>query len=270
MPEIVFGSDKKPPFSKLSRTFYTEMLDSWAVPRVHIATPERAYNAAMRTHTDFREAVDHLPEAAVLVLDGITWEEYEQVLEDLDEHPGVRVTYDQGRLEIVTTSAAHEKRKDFILRLVHVLSEKLQVGIEALGGTTEKRKRDLKGTEPDTCFYVGNLERIIGKDELNLEVDSPPDIVVEVDKSNQSLNKFPIYATFGVPEIWRYDVRRKGAQIYELRDKSYSEVTASRFFSILTSTVLGDFVEQSTAQGQTAALATFRQWVRSSAHPRDP
>ena len=212
---------------------------------------------------DLRNAVDHLPDAAVLVLDGVTWEEYEAILQDFEDSPRVRITYDQGRLEFVTTSFAHEKRKEFIVLLVHVLCEELGLGMESAGQTTEKRKRDLKGTEPDTCFYIGNLQRVIGKEELNLEVDPPPDIVVEIDKSNQSLHKFPIYAAFGVPEIWRCIVRSKRAQIYELRDGSYLEIPASRFFPMLTSGALADFIEQSQARGQTAALAAFRQWIRN-------
>jgi Uma2 family endonuclease len=213
--------------------------------------------------TNVREALDHLPEAAVLVLEGITWEQYEELLQDLEDRPGVRVTYDQGRLEIVTTSAGHEAWKEFVLSLVRILSEELEIDLESRGGTTEKRKRDAKGTEPDTCFYLTHAARVIGKDEIDLNVDPPPDIVVEIDKSNQSLNKFPIYAAFGVPEIWRYVGKRKRAEFYELLKNSYVEIAASRFFPILTSGVLADFIEQSKTRGQTAALSAFRGWVRS-------
>jgi len=59
--------------------------------------------------------------------------------------------------------------------LVQALSEELNASVEGAGSTTEKRKRDSKGTEPDSSFYVGNVERILGKEELNLEIDSPPD-----------------------------------------------------------------------------------------------
>jgi Uma2 family endonuclease len=213
---------------------------------------------------DVRCAVDHLPPAAVLTLDGITWEEYEQISEDLEDRPSIRVTYDQGTLDIVTNSHAHGKREYFVGLLVWVLSEELGPDVEGIGHTTEKRKRDLKGTEPDGSFYVGNLERTIGKEELNLETDAPPDIVVEIDKSSQSLRKFPIYATFGVPEIWRYLVRRKEAQIFALRDGAYVEIPASRFFPILTGAVLARFIEQSSTHGQTAALAAFRRWVKKN------
>lgn len=217
----------------------------------------------MRTlSTDLREAVDHLPEAAVLTIDPFAWDDYEQLLEEMEDHPGVRITYDRGKLEIVTTSREHEEWKEFILRLVQVLCEELHLDLQSYGGATQKRKRDARGTEPDTCFYVANAKRVIGKDGDIL--NPPPDVVVEVDKSNQSLHKFPIYATFGVPEIWRCDVRRSLIVMYELSAGSYVEIPSSRSFPILTGRVLIDFIGQSRIHGQMAALTAFRRWVKKN------
>jgi len=217
----------------------------------------------MRTSTDFRQAVDHLPDAAVLLLDGIGWDDYEQVLEDLGDRPGIRVTYDRGKLEIVTTSSEHEAWKEFILCLVFVLCEELNLNLQSYGGTTWKRKQDLRGTEADTCFYVATAERVIGKREIDLAVDPPPDIVVEIDKANQSLNKFPIYASFGVPEIWRCDVKRRRIQIYELQNNAYVEISSSLSFPALTANIVVTFVERSQTEGQMAALAAFRRWLNT-------
>ncbi|MBI4471996.1 MAG: Uma2 family endonuclease, partial [Acidobacteria bacterium] len=223
---------------------------------------------AMRAlKTELMDAVDHLPSASVLVLDDVSWEEYEEILVHLESRPSIRTTYDQGRLEIVTTSPVHEKWKEFILGLVRVVCQELNIAAESYGGFTQKKRKDEKGTEADTCFYIANAERMIGKDEIDINVDPPPDIVVEVDKANQSLRKFPIYATFGVPEIWRCDVRHKQIEIYELRDKKYVENPSSRFFPILTGAVLVDFIEQSRTIGQTAALAVFQEWIRSAPKP---
>jgi Uma2 family endonuclease len=213
--------------------------------------------------TDLQDVVWHLPQAAVLVLDDISWEEYEHILEDLAERPSIRTTYDQGRLEIVTTSPAHERWKVFIEILVSALSEEYGIDTESCGGMTQKRKRDQKGTEADTCFYVANAKVIIGRDDFDLDTAPPPDIVVEVDKANQSLNKFPIYATFGVPEIWRCDVRRKRIEMYALRNNSYVRIESSRFFPILTPAVLLNFIEQCKTQGQIATLTSFRVWLRA-------
>jgi Uma2 family endonuclease len=213
--------------------------------------------------TDVAAAVEHLPPAAVLTLDDVSWEGYELILEEFDERPALRITYDQGRLDIVTTSRAHERRHVFISRMICAIADELNIDVEGIGGTTEKSKRHQKGTEPDASFYIGSLERTIGKEELNLETDAPPDLVIEIDKSNQSLRKLPIYAAFGVPEVWRYVVRGKKAEICQLIDKTYVECSASRFFPVLTTSILARFVEQSAAEGQPAALKAFRRWLKT-------
>ena len=137
-------------------------------------TTDLVYNVGMRRlNTNLGDAVDHLPEAAVLVLDDVGWEDYEALLEDLEDRPGIRVTYNRGRLEIVTTSSEHENWKEFIIRLVHVLCEELNVSLESYGGTTWKSKKDLQGTEADTCFYSATAHRVIGKPQIDLKTDPP-------------------------------------------------------------------------------------------------
>ena len=70
----------------------------------------------------------------------------------------------------------HEAWKEFILCLVFVLCEELNLNLQSYGGTTWKRKQDLRGTEADTCFYVATAERVIGKREIDLAVDPPPEM----------------------------------------------------------------------------------------------
>ena len=210
---------------------------------------------------DYRQAIDHLPEGATLVLADVSWEDYERLLEDLTERPGVRVTYDQGKVEIMSPLPKHEKYKEFVSHLIALLADELNIDVESFGSTTWKRREALKATEPDLCFYVANAEHVIGKDELDLDVDPPPDLAIEIDVTNESLSKFPVYATLGVPEIWRYVSKRKSVLMYELRDGEYVDIPASRSFPMLTPQVLADFLEQSKADGRTKVLAMFRRWL---------
>jgi Uma2 family endonuclease len=213
---------------------------------------------------DYREVIDHLPEGATLVLQEISWEVYEQLLDDLADKPGVRVTYDQGRVEIMSPLRKHEKYKEFIGDLVKAVADKLDVTIESSGSATWKKEKDQKGTESDLSFHIANAERVIGKDELDLTVDPPPDLAVEIDVTNESLNKFPIYAALGVREIWRYVEKRRSVAIYELREGAYVEIHASRSFPMLTPEVLAQFIESSRTGGQKKALTAFRQWLRTA------
>jgi len=210
---------------------------------------------------EYLEAIEHLPAGAILVFPQASWEQYENLLEDLVDRPGLRVSYDEGRLEIMSPSSEHEDYKDFILQLARLLSQELGTPLEPRGSTTWKRRTFDKGAEPDTCFYVANAHRIIGKRRIDLESDPPPDIVVEIDATNESLSKFSIYAAFGIPEIWRYDGKR--VQMYQWAGSlSYEETSASRFFAGLTPSLLTEALESSKTQGHTEALNAFRQRLR--------
>jgi Uma2 family endonuclease len=211
---------------------------------------------------EYLEAIDHLPSGATLVFSQVSWEDYENVLDDLGHRPGLRVAYDEGTLEIMTVSSEHEDYAEFILRLAGVLSEELDIQLETRGSTTWKREKLQKGLEPDTCFYIANAQRIIGKRKIDLESDPPPDVAVEVEVTKESLSKFPIYAALGVPEIWRYDGTR--LQMYQLTDDLlYVEIAESRFFPGLTGSILADSIELSKTKGQTDALKAFRQQIRA-------
>ena len=210
---------------------------------------------------DYMDAIAHLPEGATLRLPDIGWNEYEELLNEMADRPGVRVSYDAGRVEIMSPLPEHEEYKEFIIKLVYVLSEVMGLTLENRGSATYKWRRGAKGVEPDTSFYVQNASRIIGQRTIDLEVDPPPDVTVEIDTTNESLSKFHIYTALGVPEIWRYDGHQ--AYIYHLADENYAEATTSRAFPKLTAAALTEFLEQSKTQGQTAALVAFRQWLQA-------
>jgi Uma2 family endonuclease len=211
--------------------------------------------------SEYLEAIDHLPAGATLVMPGVGWEQYEDLLNDLVDRPGVRISYDGGRLEIMTPLPEHEEYKEFISDLARALSEESGIPLEKRGSATWKRRRIQKGVEPDTCFYVANAHRIAGKRKIDLETDPPPDIAVEIDTTNESLSKFPIYAALGVPEIWRYDGKR--VQIYQLKGDAYVETDASSFFLNLSGSMLTESLDLSKAQSQTEALKLFRQRIRA-------
>ena len=207
------------------------------------------------------EAIDHLPAGAILVFPQVSWEQYENLLEDLLDRPGIRVSYNEGRLQVMSPSAEHEEYKDFLLRIAQAVAEELEIPLETRGSATWKRRTLRKGVEPDACFYVANAHRVIGRRTIDLEFVPPPDIVVEIDATNESLSKLPIYAALGVPEIWRYDGQRM--QMYELNGDTYVEASASRFFPGVTCPMLTEFLELSNTQGQTEALKAFRQRIRA-------
>ena len=216
----------------------------------------------MATQTvDCLEAIAHLPAGGTLIVPDVSWDEYERLVAGLGDRPGVRVTYDQGRLEIMSPSFEHDSITLLISLLVFVLADAKEIVLEGAGSTTYKQEWLKRGVEPDACFYVQNAARIIGVRRINLKTDPPPDIVVEVDVTHDSNTKMKIYAGMSVPELWHHDGRR--VQFYQLVENEYVAIAASPTFPILTGAVLTRFTEQGLAEGQTAALRSFREWLRA-------
>src|SRR5260370_18631204 len=151
----------------------------------------------------------------------------------------------------------HEEYKDSLYRMVTVFAEMNDIQLETRGSATWKRKKLRKGSEPDTCFYVANASRIIGRRSIDLESDPPPDVVVEIDTTNESLSKFPIYSALGVSEIWRYD--SKHTYMYKLTGQSYSQIIESHSLPGLTTRMITSFLEEAKSKGQTQALKNFRK-----------
>jgi Uma2 family endonuclease len=195
-----------------------------------------------------------------VVLHNIGWNTYERLLADHENNSAPRFTYDRGELEIMSPSPEHEKFNRRIAQLVLVVAEDLGIEAEDLGSTTFRREDLERGFEPDSCFYIQNEERVRGKDRIDLAVDPPPDLVIEIDITNPSFSKLPIYAQIGVPEVWRYDGERMTILVLEGSD--YAETSESIVLPPVTSNVLTDFVEKSKTTTRTAWLKEVREWAR--------
>jgi len=182
----------------------------------------------VRKTSSFLAAAEHLPEGGTLIVPDVAWEEYERLLAELGDRARFRVSFDHGRLEIMSPSAKPEKYKDMLLRLADVIADELDCDLESFGSTTFKREPNDQGAEPDTSFYIQNAERVAGKDQIDLTTDPPPDVVAEIDIARGSSGKFDTYAGLGVPEIWKYDERE--LQIHHLTEQGYVQAPASRVF----------------------------------------
>lgn len=210
--------------------------------------------------SSFYEVVTRLPDGAVLRLDEVAWEDYEQLLAELGEGYAERIFYDDGRMEIMAPAFTHERAKNVVHDLVTTLRDALDVEVMSFGSTTLKRALRAKGAEPDDSFYIQNAARMIGKEDFDLQHDPPPDLVLEVDCTSSSIDKFAIYAALGVPEIWRL-VKRE-VRIYWLTGDRYEASPTSRSFSFLPAQTLSTLLAQGLDQGERQATRALREWLR--------
>ena len=197
-----------------------------------------------------------------VILHNTSWVTYERLVKERGESRVPRFAYDRGELEIMSPSPEHEKLNRRIAQLVLAVAEELNIEAEDLGSTTFRREDLERGFEPDSCFYIQNEEQVRGKDRIDLAVDPPPDLVIEINITSPSFSKFPIYAQIGVPEVWRYDGERMTILVLEGSD--YAERTESIVLPPVTSNVLTDFVEKSKSMKRTAWLEVVREWSREN------
>lgn len=194
------------------------------------------------------------------VLYNLSWETFEALLRDTGEHRGSRFAYDCGTLEIMTPLFEHENPKIQFDRLIFSLAEELDIEVISAGSTTLKRKSLAKGIEPDSCYYIQNEAAMRGRETLNLEIDPPPDLAVEIDITTSSVNKFNIYAALGVAELWRYD--GEVLKFYQLVENQYIEIKFSLAFPLVSVGDMNRFIQQGKTMGEIALLKSFRAWVR--------
>ena len=203
----------------------------------------------------------HTAPGGRVLLHDVPWEMYARLVKSFEGKRNVRLTYDRGSLEIMAPSFEHDDDGDFLADLAKILIEEFGLPIRRGGSVTLRRKRLRKGIEPDRCFWIANASKLEGVRQLDLRIHPPPDLAIEVDVTNPSLDRFGIYAKLGVPELWRLD----GDELtFHLLDgKKYVVTPTSRTFSGITPNDLMVFVQQGRgAADQGIATRAFRAWVK--------
>ena len=195
-------------------------------------------------------------------LQDVVWSEFEAILDELGDKRACRIAYSDGILEIRMPSPKHEKAKVLIGDRVKILLEELDLDNECFGSSTFKRQDMAKGIEPDDCFYIENSARMIGKDRIDLIVDPPPDLAIEVDVTSKT--GLDAYQSLGVPELWQFENGR--LRIGLLQNGQYHNVNFSPHFPNLPIIDgVSQFLEHRQTEGRSQTLKVFRQWVQELA-----
>lgn len=193
----------------------------------------------------YERAVPAPPEARV-VLHDVDWATYE-ALRSRVESPGLRLTYCEGELEIMTPGPEHEDTKTKIARLLELWALERDVPLRGHGSTTFKKELARRGLEPDECYVLGG------------ELREVPDLAIEVVVTSGGLDKLAVYADLGVPEVWfwkdgAFQVRVLAGTAYEARDRS----------ALLPQLDLEELASFCRTADQHAALKAYRDALRAT------
>jgi Uma2 family endonuclease len=195
-----------------------------------------------------------------VLFENISWQTYQSLVRDFEQQPAIRLTYDRGLLEIRMPLDPHETYKKLLGRLVEALTEELEIEIRSLGSRTCDREDLAKGLEPDQCYYIQNEQAVWNKEQIDLRQDPPPDLAIEIDITSSSMNRLSIYASLGIPEVWRYD--GQALTMYRLDAGKYQSHPDSLAFPSLKASDLERFLALKKTSKENALVRQFRQWVR--------
>lgn len=198
-----------------------------------------------------------------VILQNISWQTYRSLVDDFEQEPALRLTYDLGTLEIRMPLDPHETFKKLLGRLIEAATEELGLEICSLGSRTCDREDLAKGLEPDQGYYIQHEAEVRGVAQIDLAHYPPPDLALEIDITSSSLNRMTIYAALGIPELWRFDGTH--LQIYVLQGENYVLSPASVALAPISASDLENFLRLQSTTGENRLIRQFRQWLIGTA-----
>jgi Uma2 family endonuclease len=194
-----------------------------------------------------------------LVWENISWETFIALA---DERRGSvpRLTYNGGVLEMMNPRKKHESLGRLLGRMIEAYSEIKGIEILSVASVTVKRSDLKKAYEADESYYVTNLDRVLAKEELDFEIDPPPDLVVEVELTRSAIDKMELFAAMRVREVWRHD--GTSVEFYRFSNGRYDHVPESLELPGLDSALVNRFLDQRLSSGETTWIRAFRKEIQ--------
>jgi Uma2 family endonuclease len=179
----------------------------------------------------------------------------------VDENPSrrMRLSYSSGRLSVMSPLPAHDRWKRLIGRLVEAIADERKIPIASFGSTTWFREDVQRGIESDECYYIGNESVVRGRTDIDLAIDPPPDLAIEIDVRPAPLDRTQIYADLGVPELWTYD--GKVARFLTLNGGRYDAAERSAAFPMITPGDIESQLQRATTMDETTLLRQWREQI---------
>lgn len=197
-----------------------------------------------------------------VVLYGVSWKMYRR-LRTIRENYKLRMTYDRGKLEIMSPSPLHEGIAALLGKLITVWTLELKVPLRSCGTMTIRRAALNCGFEPDNCYYVQHEPQVWDKKKINFKVDPPPDLAIEVEVTHKLGKKTEIYAAFRVPELWCWS--KNTLKVFELsQEGEYVARETSLCFPTFPIAKAQEIVRQSGAVHETELICSFHDWVHGN------
>ena len=199
-----------------------------------------------------------VPEGKTIEIQDVSWSEFERILKDLGDNRNTRIAYSNGTLSITAPMPKHEKSKVCIGDFVKILFDELEIDYVSYGSTTFKNEAMSKAVEPDDCFYLKHADQMASKNRIDLSVDPPPELAIEVDVTSKT--QLEAYQGLGISELWRFDSGE--LRIDLMQAGRFIEVQESSFFpGWPIKDMLVQYLKDARTMNQRKVKKNFRDWV---------
>lgn len=195
-----------------------------------------------------------LPPGTLLNFPG-TLADYEQLLAQLGDRAIPRIRFRDNQILLMSPLSEHGKEIDLIADLVKALLRHQGQDWDSFHPITLRRSKEA-GLEPDVCFYIANYQTILGKRKLDLSIDPPPDLAIEIDVS--SFTRIEDYIPLAVSEVWIY---KKGElNIYQFKNNRYLATDTSQIFpNFPVKQTIPQYINRAWEMGSSVALREFSE-----------
>jgi Uma2 family endonuclease len=159
-------------------------------------------------------------------------------------------------MELMSPRKDHESIGHLLGRLIERFSEVRDMEIVGVTSTPFRRADLQKGFEADEAYYVQNADRIRAKEAIDLSVDPPPNLVVEVETTNPAIPKLPLFAAMGIAEVRWHDGER--LTVTRLHRDHYEDTHASQALPGFPLALADSALSRRRSVGETALVREFR------------
>jgi Uma2 family endonuclease len=206
-----------------------------------------------------------------ITLPDVSWDKLETLLADLGNQRSTRLTYYQGKLEMLEPQPQHDRVARLIDSLLQVLADEAGDDLFNLGAQLLKHPDMGIAIQPDACYYLAQRVQPESRAELDLSQVTPPNLAIDVQFGEPSSRRLGLIAGLGIPEVWQYVTSLNEAEVLqgeltllELVENAYQPITHSRLYDYLDRDRIAEFIAQSDTIGLTQSLTVLRSWVKTA------
>ena len=141
-----------------------------------------------------------------------SWQQFLDLEMWLADTAGLRITYLDSNIELMTLGETHEAIKGILRFLLEVYFVEKGIRFFPVGSTTQRDETKDVSFEPDESYYLG-------------EKKSYPDLAIEIIITSGTINKLEKYRRFAIPEVWFW--QNNQLFLYHWHESGYVQIYSS-------------------------------------------